>query len=121
MAMIIPAHDVPQILEFDGASHTYRVDGVAIPSVTQLLEAAGISPDYSKVNPTVLLHARRRGIHVDLCCDLDDADDLDWSTVHPEAVGYVEAWRCFKADYGYRPLASQVLLYHPTYGYAGTH
>lgn len=110
----------PSLLEFDATSHVYRVDGAPVPSVTQLLEAAGISPDYSKVNPHVLRHARLRGIHVDLCCDLDDANDLDWSTVHPEAVGYVQAWQAFKADYGYRPLASQVLLYHPTYGYAGT-
>jgi len=108
------------ILTFDPEAHVYRVDGAPVPSVTELLEAAGISPDYSKVNPTVLLHARRRGIHVDLCCDLDDADDLDWSSVHPEAVAYVQAWQAFKADYGYRPLASQVILYHPTYGYAGT-
>jgi len=112
--------DAGPLLTFDDASHIYRVDGVAVPSVTELLEAAGISPDYSKVNPAVLQHARRRGIHVDLCCDLDDADDLDWSSVDPEAVGYVQAWQCFKADYGYKPLASQVILYHPGYGYAGT-
>jgi hypothetical protein len=108
------------VLSFDSDAHVYRVDGVAVPSVTELLEAAGISPDYTKVNPTVLQHARRRGIHVDLCCDLDDADDLDWSSVDPEAVGYVQAWQAFKADYDYRPVASQVLLYHPAYAYAGT-
>ncbi len=112
--------DPGSTITFDPEAHVYRVDGAPVPSVTELLEAAGISPDYSKVNPTVLLHARRRGIHVDLCCDLDDADDLDWSSVHPEAVGYVQAWQAFKADYDYRPLASQVILYHPTYGYAGT-
>jgi hypothetical protein len=108
------------LLSFDPAAHLYRVDGAPVPSVTQLLEAAGISPDYSKVNPHVLRHARMRGIHIDACCDLDDADDLDWSTVHPEAVGYVQAWQAFKAEYGYRPLASQLILYHPAYGYAGT-
>ena len=108
------------VLTFDPAAHVYRVDGAPVPSVTELLEAAGMTPDYSKIAPHVLQHARHRGIHIDLCCDLDDADDLDWSSVHPEAVPYVQAWQCFKADYGYRPLASQVLLYHPTYGYAGT-
>jgi hypothetical protein len=45
---------------------------------------------------------------------------LDWSSVSPEAVGYVQAWQCFKADYGYEPVLQQPLLYHPTYGYAGT-
>ena len=108
------------VLSFDPAAHVYRVDGIAVPSVTALLEAAGISPDYSRVNATVLQHARRRGLHVDLCADLDDADDLDWSSVDPECVGYVNAWRCFKADTGYQPLASQVIVYHPEWQYAGT-
>jgi hypothetical protein len=113
-------HGGASVITFDAPAHVYRVDGVAVPNVTGLLEEAGVSPDYSKVHPTILRRARMRGIHIDLCCDLDDADDLDWSSVHPEAVPYVQAWQCFKADYGYRPLASQVLLYHPTYGYAGT-
>lgn len=110
------------VLSFDPAAHVYCVDGVPVEwSVTQLLEAAGISPDYSKVNPAVLQHARRRGIHVDACCDLDDSPEgLDWSTVHPEAVGYVQAWQVFKREYGYRPLAAQLIVYHPEYGYAGT-
>src|SRR5215475_1743086 len=112
--------DAPQVLQFDPTAHVYRIDGVVVPSGTELLEAAGISPDYSKVNPAVLQHARRRGLHVDICCDLDDADDLDWSSVDPEAVGFVQAWQCFKADYGYKPYASQVLLAHPMYQYAGT-
>ena len=72
--------DTGSILSFDPVAHVYRINGgPAVPSVTELLEAAGISPDYSKVNPAVLQHARRRGLHVDLACDLDDADDLDWS------------------------------------------
>jgi len=115
------AHDlIPEILQFDSAAHSYVVDGNRVPSVTELLEAAGVSPDYSKVNPAVLQHARQRGIHVDLACDLDDADDLDWSSVHPDAVPYIQAWQSFKADYDYRPIASQVILYHPAYHYAGT-
>jgi hypothetical protein len=107
------------ILTFEPEGHVYRVDGARVPSVTELLEAAGVSPDYRKVHPAVLRHARLRGIHVDKCCDLDDADDLDWSSVDPEAVGYVQAWQAFKADYGYEPVISKPLIYHPTYRYAG--
>jgi hypothetical protein len=114
------AEESGSILQFDPDAHVYRVDGIAVPSVTELLEAAGISPDYSKVDRHVLQHARRRGLHVDLCCDLDDANDLDWSSVDPECVGYVNAWRCFKADYQYVPVASQVIVYHPDLKYAGT-
>lgn len=110
----------PERLDFEPQSHTYRVDGVVVPSVTQLLDDAGLTPDYKFIARDVLAHARARGIHVDACCDLLDEGALDWSSVHPEAVPYVEAWACFCADYGYEPTAGQVPLYHPAYGYAGT-
>ena len=111
---------VPRVLEFDPASHEYWVDGVLVTSVTQYLDAAGMTPDYSVVQPHVLQHARERGIHIDACCDLLDADDLDWRSVDPEALPYVEAWLAFREYEGYTPLAGQVPLYHPVYGYAGT-
>jgi hypothetical protein len=110
----------PRVLTFDPAAHLYRVDGAPVPSVTELLEAQGLTPDYTRVPWRQLKHARERGIHVDACCDLYDAGDLDWTTVHPEALPYVEAWARWCLDEGYRPIASQVLLYHPVYGYAGT-
>lgn len=110
----------PHQLDFEPQTHTYRVDGLVVPSVTQLLDDAGLTPDYSVISPTVLAHARHRGIHVDACCDLLDQDELDWSSVHPEALPYVEAWARFCADTDYLPACSQVPLYHPEYGYAGT-
>jgi len=110
----------PRVLAFNAVDHTYWVDGELKPSVTQLLDAAGMTPDYSVVQPHVLQHARERGIHIDACCDLLDADDLDWRSVDPEALPYVEAWLAFREYEGYTPLAGQVPLYHPVYGYAGT-
>jgi len=110
----------PRVLAFDPVGHEYRIDGALVPSVTQLLDDAGLTPDYSVVPPPVLKHARERGIHIDACCDLLDADDLDWRSVHPEALPYVEAWLAFRDYEGFTPLAAQVPLYHPRYGYAGT-
>jgi len=79
-----------------------------------------LTPDYSVVAPAVLEHARTRGIHIDACCDLLDVDDLDWRSVHPEAVPYLEAWIAFREYEAFTPIAAQVPLYHPRYGYAGT-
>jgi len=110
----------PRVLAFDPVGHEYRIDGALVPSVTQLLDDAGLTPDYSVVSPAVLEHARTRGIHIDACCDLLDADDLDWRSVHPEAVPYLEAWIAFREYEGFTPVAAQVPLYHPRYGYAGT-
>src|SRR5215471_13422532 len=115
-----PEMDGSYVLEFEPSDHVYRVNGIVIPSTTQILDNAGLSPDYSIIQPRVLKHARERGLHVDLACDLFDEDDLDWSSVSGEAVGYVSAWARFRADHDYRPHASQIPLYHPEYNYAGT-
>jgi hypothetical protein len=108
------------VLEFEPSSHVYRVNGVSVPSVTQLLDDAGLTADYSVVAPHVLQRARERGLHVDQCCELYDADDLDFRSVHPEALPYVEAWARFREHEGFRPLVAQLPLFHPTYAYAGT-
>jgi hypothetical protein len=114
----------PSILEFEPTTHTYRINGpqgsFAVPSVTELLDSAGLTPDYSIVAPAVLQHARERGLHVDLACDLYDANDLDWRSVHPEALPYLEAWARFREHEEFRPLVGQLPLYHPMYAYAGT-
>jgi hypothetical protein len=109
----------PSILEFDPTTHVYRVDGVQQPSVTQLLEDAGMTPDYTTVPYRVREHARQRGLHVDAACDLLDEGDLDFSSVHPDCIGYVDAWARFRDEEGYEPACGQVPLYHPL-GYAGT-
>lgn len=113
-------HARGRVLTFDAGRHEYRVNGVLKPSVTELLEAAGLTVDYRNVPARTLLKARMRGLHVDACCDLYDEGDLDWSTVHPEAVGYVEGWGRFCRAEGYEPHASQVQLYHPAHDYCGT-
>ena len=110
----------PRVLAFDPVAHEYWVDGALVPNVTSLLDDAGLAPDYSAVPRPVLEHARARGIHVDQCIELLDADELDWRTVHPEAVPFLEGWMRFKEYEGFTPLANQLPIYHPTYGYAGT-
>jgi hypothetical protein len=110
----------PSILEFEPTTHTYWINGQPVPSVTELLDDCGLTPDYSLVPQPVLQHARQRGIHVDQCIELLDADDLDWRTVHPEAMPYLEGWLAFREHEGFTPLANQLPLFHPTWGYAGT-
>jgi hypothetical protein len=80
-------------LTFDAETHSYFVDGRRVPSVTQRLQSAGLSPDYGGVNPVVLEHARERGIHVEACCQLFSEGTLDEASIHPEAVPYVDAFK----------------------------
>jgi hypothetical protein len=108
------------MIAFNESDHSYRLvaTGERLLSVTQILRAAGLVPDYTGIPPHVLKHAAERGSHVDACLAL--GDDLDVESVHPEARGYVLAWRRFCERERYVPLEEQMLIYHPDLHYAGT-
>lgn len=80
------------MLEFDSSSHTYRVGGVVVPSVTQIL-----SPlvDFSMVTPDVLAAKAAIGTAVHLACELYDMDDLIEYDLDPVLVPYFEGWKKF--------------------------
>lgn len=104
-------------LDFEKASHVYRLDGRAVPSVTEILRPL---EDFSMVNPAVLEAARVFGHNVHLACHLDDQDALEWESLDPALVPYVTAWRAFLKDSGAVVIASEQPIAHATLGYAGT-
>lgn len=105
-------------LTYTDANHEYRLHGVVIPSVTQAIELVGAS-DYSGANPRVLAEAARRGTFVHFACQLDDEHDLDDTSVPPEWMGYVEAWRKFRAESGVVIEATEELVCNVAHRYAG--
>ncbi|MGD9599954.1 MAG: PD-(D/E)XK nuclease family protein [Steroidobacteraceae bacterium] len=105
-------------LTFDEASHVYRLDGVVVPSVTQLLQP--IRPDFDRIPPAVLEAKRALGIEVHFACELDDDDDLDEDSVPAAVEPYLQAWRKFKADAGVEVLANERKLVHVGLRFAGT-
>lgn len=107
-------------IEFDADGHRYTVDGRQVPSVTQILEKAGLTANYTGISPAVLAYARDRGVHVDACCDLFDQGDLDVDSIHPDAVPYVQAWGRFCKEQQFVPFVHQGVIYHPELEYAGT-
>jgi hypothetical protein len=74
--------DCSIVPEFDEATHTYRLDGRVIPSVTQILSDMGEISEFSKQSP----RARDLGLAVHAGCALLP-DRLDWSTVQAEIMG----------------------------------
>lgn len=78
----------PEII-FDEATHTYLVNGVEVPSVTEIL--APLHRGYDKINPSVLEYAAQRGRAVHEALELIDygAD----AEVTPETVGYIIAYQ----------------------------
>lgn len=104
-------------LEFDAGTHTYMLNGVRVPSVTQILAPL---EDFSMVPPDVLEAARIRGQHVHEACDLFDRDELDWQSLDLALVPYVEAWRNFICESGAVVIASETRVVHEQLGYAGS-
>ena len=100
-------------VQFDDATHTYTVDGVVVPSVTQVLTAAGMV-DSRWFNQD----ARDRGRTVTVAIELHSKGEL--VTVPGGYEGYVEAWVKFLADTGFVPRHVEKPVFNDIYGYAGT-
>src|SRR5687767_7346130 len=107
---------VPAIatMEFDELTHTYRVDGQVVPSVTQILQALDIV-DYSYIPPAVREAALLRGRKVHIATHFDDQGDLDEQTVPEEILPYVFAWRRFRQESGFQPELIEHRGFNATY------
>jgi hypothetical protein len=108
--------NAPALL-FDKPSHRYTVDGVAIPSVTEILAPLN---SFRFVAADVLRSARDLGTAVHLACELDDQGVLDESTLAPALGGYLAAWRLFRAEHSTHWLMVEAAVFNPQMGYAGT-
>lgn len=113
------------------ADHRYiHESGRQVDSVSGILRAAGIrpAPYLTGRNAHVMERALRRGSEVHrLTRAIDEAgDELDALDDHfdpadesHENINYVAAYHRFLRLSGYRPIAWEKVLYHPTYDYAG--
>ena len=93
---------------FDEGTHTYTLDGVVIPSVTEIC-APITCGKYPPVG--VVQQAAARGTRVHELCALYDMDALP-DEIEAELVGYVKAWAAFCRDY--KPVWKHIEL--PLYG-----
>lgn len=82
---------------FNKETHTYRLDGQPIPSVTQILKEASLV-DLSHINAGMLNRASKFGDAVHLACHLYNINDLNDSTLDPKLRPYLDAWIKFLKD-----------------------
>jgi hypothetical protein len=103
--------------EFDPAAHVYTINGRRVPSVTQVLGAAGMT-NGAYWTP----ESRDRGTYVARATEIldRDPDDFDWDAVDDDKVGYVCAWEKFKCESGCEIVASEAQVYSEAYQFAGT-
>lgn len=74
-------------LDFEEATHTYRINGIEVPSVTQCLQ---LFDPFQNVDRSVLEAARQFGHHGHKAMALFLKDRLDWATLDPALVPYIE-------------------------------
>jgi hypothetical protein len=122
-----PAYTIDDIA-FDAETHTSRLpDGTDVPHVTAVLAGVGVSRDIEeltgisrRVAENVAL-ATQRGSAVHADCHAYDDDDLDWETVDPRVLPFLDAWVTCCRDLGLTPLAHarERRLYHWILHYVG--
>ena len=105
------------VVEFDPGPHAYRLNGRAVPSVTQVLQ---LIEDWSHVDPELLARAATFGNHVHEAVHLFCMGTLHWPSLDPNLRPYVEQFSRFLAESGADVLASELIVGSQRYGYAGT-
>jgi hypothetical protein len=110
------------MLTFDGPTHSYTLDGVRVPSVTQVLK-----PLYSfaGIPPQVLAVKAELGTAIHRACELLDDDDLDEESEDGRAAlvpisGYLVGYKKFMAEKQPVVIFNERQLYHSKHRYAGT-
>lgn len=97
----------------------YRVNGVRVPSVTEVLDIAGLS-DLSMVPEHHLEYARLRGSAVHEWLEGVDRGDLDGIEPDPTIAPYVAAYHQFKTDTGFESELIEEVVVDTAYCFAGT-
>lgn len=87
---------------FEEATHSYRVDGLVVPSCTRVLDHAGLI-SYDMVKREILERKSTIGTLVHLATHYYDKGDLDWSSLDDFTKGRTEAWASFRSDTGFVP------------------
>lgn len=119
MRHTLAASTVPAGFTFDFEKHEYRLNGEVLPSVTQLLQEFALY-DLSRVPPDRLEYKRILGTAVHLACHYLDDNRLDESTMHPDIVPYVNAYKKFREITGFEPRYNEERMYSKKWRFAGT-
>jgi len=112
----------PTGLTFDAATHVYTLDGVRVPSVTQILKDSGLI-DFSGIPESILEAARVRGTTVHQAIAYFNDGDLDLEQFRidfPDYVGYLEGWLTFCAQRDFVPIVNECRIASRRYQVAGT-
>ncbi len=115
-ALDFEALSLPE-LEFREEGHLYLLNGLAIPSVTTLMEPLS-KKVYGTIDPAVLEAAAQRGTEVHNACENYAAFGIE--DIRPEYQGYLDAFKRWCDTFKPEFLGTEVRVYHKILRYAGT-
>ena len=104
-------------IEFDEEKHLYTVDGVKMPSVTEILSPL-TAKHYGEISKETLRLAADRGTAVHEACELLDYG-FEPEDIPAEWMGYVDAYAAFLNDYRPKWYGIEEMVYSPEDGYCG--
>lgn len=103
------------MLSFDAKEHKYSLAGVAVPSVTQVLQDCSLLPFY----PDRQFYLNRgRAVHE--ACALLVKRQLDLGSTDPRLHGYIESFHKFMIRTGFHVKHIELPVWSLQYQFAGT-
>ncbi len=93
------------------ATHLYFVDGVRVPSVTQIISRA-LALQHSRYSPSA--SARGTEVHEAIRC-IESNDRAATRMINTTSVGFVAAWMRFRQEQRWQTLGCEEVVYHPRY------
>lgn len=119
------------MLEFDAITHTYRVDGKVIPSVTQIINqwrkvlvnsSYYYVSSFGEVVPASSFEAAADfGSAVHIACRLIvSGEGVDWESIEPSLIPPLRQFQQWLSDYKVTTVLIELPLYSERYDYAGT-
>ena len=106
-------------IEFDAESHEYRVGGVRMPSVSEVL-AKRLPDPYRCIDERTMAVARDRGVAVDEAIQAYLDDRLRFDTLPPDIQPYVKSYIRWSNAVNWQPVAVQARLHDPSMRVCGT-
>ncbi|MEF2156429.1 hypothetical protein V3390_09370 [Luteimonas sp. FXH3W] len=106
-------------LQFDESTHTYKLNGRVIDSVTTILKPLS-EHIYRGVPRPQMEAAAQLGTAVHKMIELDCLGTLDVDGLHERVAPYFPTWQRFIAETGFKVLKTEQRVYSKDYDFAGT-
>ena len=104
-------------IEFNEKDHIYMKNGIVLPSVTQIMQPL-YEQVYGKADSDASDNGKSKGKEIHRA--IDDYCEFGMIDISEEYRPYLDNFIRYIDEHQYEIVASEVMLCHPVYNYAGT-